>query len=230
LVREGFVTFTIDLRNHGERRYYKKDDLHGLNSPATAMRSAGIHALLIGRTYFGLNVFDNIRALDYLQTRPEVHPEAIGCVGFSLGGNLTAWLTAIDRRIKAAAIAGSWASWRRLASASLDDKELTHKNAPIHLLAGLSCQTIPDFFVYMDMNISVAIAAPTPMAVAYEYDIWQFEDLQQAKEDASPIKQAYAGFNASDNLHLEFFDGGHRWRKSILPWFTNRLRQSALKN
>jgi len=41
-----------------------------------------------------------------------------------------------------------------------------------------------------------------------------------------PIKRAYDGFNASDSLHLEFFDGGHRWRKEILPWFTGKLRES----
>lgn len=229
LARQGLITLSIDLRNYGERRYFRKNDPYNLSHGPRAMESAGVHLLFIGRTYFGVNVFDSLRALDYLVTRPEVDPDAIGCVGFSFGSNLTAWVTALDRRVKAAAIVGSWASWRRL---SMLDLSRFHGDAEGHLLTGLSFQTIPDFFLEMDLNISIALAAPTPLSVGFEYDNWLFSTsaelskLQMAERDATPITRAYAGFDALDDLHLKFDAGGHRWRPEILPWFVGKLNRT----
>ena len=45
-----------------------------------------------------------MRGIDYLASRPEVDPKRIGCVGNSGGGNLTAYITALDPRVSAAAI------------------------------------------------------------------------------------------------------------------------------
>jgi dienelactone hydrolase len=47
-------------------------------------------------------VTDTIRAIDYLQTRPDVDPERIGMMGISMGG-MNTWLTAAaDPRVKVA--------------------------------------------------------------------------------------------------------------------------------
>jgi len=119
LAEQGFVTFAIDLVDFGERQYHSQSDLYGLNNPAKAHITIANTALMLGRTFFGLNLFDSIRALDYLESRPEVLRTRVGCAGFSFGANLAAWLGALDRRIKTIAIEGSWASWRRLAMRDL---------------------------------------------------------------------------------------------------------------
>ena len=48
-------------------------------------------------------IWDGIRSLDYLASRPEVDPKRLGCTGCSGGGTLTAYLMALDDRIAAAA-------------------------------------------------------------------------------------------------------------------------------
>lgn len=45
-------------------------------------------------------VSDNIRAVDLLQSLPEVDPERIGCIGHSLGGHNTMFTAAFEPRIK----------------------------------------------------------------------------------------------------------------------------------
>ena len=48
-------------------------------------------------------VWDAVRAIDYLCSRPDVDADKIGCTGNSGGGNLTSYLMAYDDRIAAAA-------------------------------------------------------------------------------------------------------------------------------
>ena len=55
-----------------------------------------------GYTPAGVEAWNCIRALDYLQSRKEVDPERIGVTGRSGGGAYSWWIAAIDERIKAA--------------------------------------------------------------------------------------------------------------------------------
>jgi len=55
-----------------------------------------------GYTPAGVEAWNCIRALDYLQTRPEVDSRRFGVTGISGGGAYTWWLAAVDERIKAA--------------------------------------------------------------------------------------------------------------------------------
>lgn len=56
-----------------------------------------------GYTPAGLEVWNAMRALDYLETRPEVDRQRMGVTGISGGGVMTWLLAALDDRIKAAA-------------------------------------------------------------------------------------------------------------------------------
>lgn len=56
----------------------------------------------IGYTPAGVECWNGIRALDYLQTRPEVDPERIAVTGRSGGGAATVWIAAADDRVKVA--------------------------------------------------------------------------------------------------------------------------------
>src|SRR5207253_10107573 len=47
-------------------------------------------------------IWNNMRAIDLLQSMPEVDPERIDCIGHSLGGHNTMFTAAFDTRIKAA--------------------------------------------------------------------------------------------------------------------------------
>jgi dienelactone hydrolase len=45
-------------------------------------------------------VYDSIRAVDYLVTRPDVDPGRLGTLGRSMGSTMAWWLAALDTRIK----------------------------------------------------------------------------------------------------------------------------------
>lgn len=218
--RRGIIAFAIDLRNYGERRFHAEPDPYAMNDLSVSSRVLANTSLFLGRTYFGMNVFDAMRAVDYLHTRPEVVKNAIGAAGFSMGGNIAAWLSVIDRRVKATALEGNWASWNRLFAR--DPKLATR----IHV------QMMPGFFLDLDYNLSVAAIAPTPMVVSFEYETegWQFKDRAEAVTDTEPIRKAYAAFGALDNLSLELVKGPHKWREEVIvPWFTAKLRELAGK-
>ena len=63
----------------------------------------GVGSILLGRNTARFEIWDGMRAIDYLQSRPEVDPERIGCTGNSGGGTQTTYLMALDDRIRAAA-------------------------------------------------------------------------------------------------------------------------------
>ncbi len=63
----------------------------------------GIGAMLLGSSTARYRIWDGMRALDYLQSRPEVDPKRLGCTGNSGGGTLTSYLMALDERIWVAA-------------------------------------------------------------------------------------------------------------------------------
>ena len=47
-------------------------------------------------------IWNNLRAVDLLQSLPQVDPDRIGCIGHSLGGHNTLFTAAFDQRIRAA--------------------------------------------------------------------------------------------------------------------------------
>ncbi len=61
------------------------------------------HWLSLGYTSAGTEVWNAIRALDYLETPPEVDVKRIGVTGISGGGAITWYPAAVDDRIAAAA-------------------------------------------------------------------------------------------------------------------------------
>jgi len=55
-----------------------------------------------GYTPAGVECWNGMRAIDYLQSRPEVDPDRIAVTGISGGGAATFWIAAADERVKVA--------------------------------------------------------------------------------------------------------------------------------
>ncbi len=72
---------------------------------AACLPSAGA-ALLLGQTMIAWRVWDVMRTIDWIETRPELDSNRTGCVGISGGGTCTQFAAALDTRIKAALVSG----------------------------------------------------------------------------------------------------------------------------
>ena len=99
LALNGCAALIYDPIGQGERNQLPDSVTHGTNEHTLV----GIGALLVGWNTATFRIWDGVRSLDYLASRPEVDPHRLGCTGNSGGGTLTTWLMAYDDRIVAAA-------------------------------------------------------------------------------------------------------------------------------
>jgi Acetyl xylan esterase (AXE1) len=53
-----------------------------------------------GRVLWGMMVYDSLKAVEYLVTRPDVDVQRLGTVGMSMGSSAAQWLGALEPRIK----------------------------------------------------------------------------------------------------------------------------------
>ncbi len=101
LALNGMAALVFDPIDQGER----SQDLSALPqiTGTSAHTMVGIGSILLGRNTARFEIWDGMRAIDYLHSRPEVDPNRIGCTGNSGGGTQTSYLMALDDRIVAAA-------------------------------------------------------------------------------------------------------------------------------
>jgi len=87
LTEQGYVALCIDSWIFGERSHTTEADMF------KAM-------LWQGQVLWGMMVYDGLRAMDYLLTRPEVDTQRVGTLGMSMGSTMAWWLGALDERFK----------------------------------------------------------------------------------------------------------------------------------
>jgi dienelactone hydrolase len=99
LAKEGYVVLGIDAYAFGERRFQgpagNKEE--GRRTEWALFKTF----LLEGKSLWGMIVRDDLLALNYLVSRPEVDPNRIAAMGMSMGSNRSWWAAAMDERIKA---------------------------------------------------------------------------------------------------------------------------------
>jgi cephalosporin-C deacetylase-like acetyl esterase len=83
----GYAALCIDAWAFGERRGRSEGEI---------VRQM----LWSGQVMWGMMVFDSLRAIDYLATRPEIDPEHVGTLGLSMGSTMAWWVAALEPRVK----------------------------------------------------------------------------------------------------------------------------------
>lgn len=92
LARQGHVVFAYDMLAYNDSRQVK-DHRRPLDRSFS----------LWGIGWLGIQLWNSIRSVDFLQSLPDVDPDRIGCTGASGGGTQTFLLTAVDDRVKVSA-------------------------------------------------------------------------------------------------------------------------------
>ncbi|MDO9540977.1 MAG: acetylxylan esterase, partial [Kiritimatiellia bacterium] len=104
LAAKGYLVLLYDPLSQGERTQYPGKE--GLAQPKGCCQEhnmMGNQMSLIGEFFGKWRLWDGIRALDYLLSRPEADPTRVGVTGNSGGGTLTTYLNAFDDRFTMAA-------------------------------------------------------------------------------------------------------------------------------
>lgn len=149
---------------------------------------------LLGKVLIAENLRDCLWSVELLAQDKRVDEERLGCIGLSYGGRMTMLTAALEPRIRVAAISGAC-------------------NVMQERIEGrYSCgaQVIPGLLKYGDVPEIGSLIAPRPC-------VWEIGSrdglIDPAWADAAltRIRRAYTAAGAADQLHVDRFEGGHRW-------------------
>jgi dienelactone hydrolase len=186
MAREGYVTIVPDSRAFGELADNRTVDTCNLHF---------IRGQLLGINLLTLNIWDMMKVVDYLLTRPEVDAERVGAMGLSWGGTRTTFLAAMDERIKAADIICYLTQFEKFA---------------IQMGNYCGSQFLPHLYKYGDVADVAGLIAPRPLLVENgTYDEgFPIEASQRAHEH---LRRIYRAAGVEDRLHIDVFVGGHQF-------------------
>lgn len=211
---KGFVALAWDTAGQGERVQFFDPDLRAsrLVQSTREHTMLGVQTLVTGESFARYTIWDGIRALDYLASRPEVDANRIGVTGNSGGGTHTAYLAAIDDRLKVAAPSCYITNWTRLlAQLGPQDAE---QNLPPFLNFGYD---FPDFLYAF---------APKPYLVLSA--IRDFFPIGGARATFAEAKTVYDAIGAEDKLKMVEADDGHGYtlprRLAAYAWMSKWLK------
>lgn len=196
LARMGYVTVCPDARGWGSRRDWKgQGDDENSYLRGTCLNQARM-AEPLGLTVAGLNAWDNMRLIDYLETRGDIAMDDLGCFGFSGGGYMTLYLAALDPRVRKAFVSGYLYG--------VDDSLL-------HLNGNCSCNYTPGLWRLLDMGDIASLIAPRPLLVqSCEKDhLNGARGLANVDEQLAIVRDAYGLVGHADDLLHEVCPGGH---------------------
>lgn len=190
LARMGMVAFTYDMVG------YQDQQPIGHTWGSQQYLVWGLHP-------FALQLWSAVRALDYLESLPEVDPERLACTGASGGGTQTFAISAIDPRVKVA--------------------------APVNMISstmqgGCVCENAPLIRLgHSNMEIG-ALMAPRPLLLVSATGDWTRETPQV---EYPAIRSVYELYGAADQVMNVHIDAGHNYnqasREAMYRFFGPRL-------
>lgn len=220
LVRRGFIVVVIDAFYFGERRLQvdaleatrvfpeakegftraltakpgTKEWVDATNRVCSFYEHHTAKAITAtGATWPGIHVWDEMRTIDYLISRPDVDASRLGCVGLSGGGFRTAMAIAADPRIKAACVTGWMTAFAH---------QLKH-----HLRHTWMIYT-PGLYRSLDLPDAAALHAPGALLVQQcrRDNLYPMSGMQAAVDK---LTQIYAKAGIPDRFRGTFYDEPH---------------------
>jgi cephalosporin-C deacetylase-like acetyl esterase len=190
LAKKGYVVFIFDPLSQGERIQYPdgKGGSH-VGGCCAEHNFMGRQNILTGPYFGSWRVWDGMRAMDYLLSRPEVDPECVGLTGNSGGGTMTTLILANDDRFAMGAPSCYITSWRC--------------NAENELPADAEQQPPWTLGLGMEMGDLLMLQAPKPLIVLTQES--DYFDQRGALDMYDRLKRLWKLLGAEDNV--EFFTG-----------------------
>ena len=201
--RHGYVCLTIDTLqlgeiegiHHGTYRYNKWWWLNRGYTPA------------------GVEAWNCVRALDYLQSRKEVDPERLGVTGRSGGGAYSWWIAAIDERIKCA-----------VPVAGITDLENHVVDSTVE--GHCDCMFMVNTYRW-DYAQVAALVAPRPLLIS-NTDRDRIFPLEGVVRTHALARKIYRLYDADEKLALQITAGPHKDTQELrihaFRWFDYYLK------
>lgn len=202
---KGLVTLAIDCWCFGERKHHE----NGHTGEEDTFKSM----LWNGQVLYGMMMFDEFRALDYLAARPEVDDSRLGALGMSMGSTKVWWLAALDPRVRVS-----------MDVCCLTDFEELLK---VHNLSGHGIYYyVPSLLKHFQTaQINELIVPRAHLSVNGRLDdLTPPAGVERVRDYLTPLYQRYG---KPEDCHIELFDCPH-WelpsmRKLILEWMDTYL-------
>ncbi len=203
----GYICFVIDTLEFAEVAGIHHG-IHDLNL---------WHWLSRGYTPAGVEVWNAMRAVDYLQSRRDVDPDRIGITGISGGGATSWYAAAADERIAVAApVCGTF----------------TFGSQAKHWLSRGQCDCIYFYNTFLsDQSIVAALIAPRPLLICSGQLDADFppDGYHEVFRRGKKIYDLYAGANATVSRIREVDEAvGHTdsplFRRETRQWMNRWLR------
>ena len=214
LASNGFVVLAVDPPGQGERfQYFDPEKGERIIGGCTTEHTyAGLQFTLAGASIGRHFIWDVMRGVDYLETRPEVDPTRIGLTGNSGGGTQSCLLMMSEPRFAASVpctFVMTLESYMKTGQAQ--DSE----------------QIVPGCFVNgPDHDDYITAMAPKPVLVgAAAYDYFPIEGAIEAVERA---KRIYALYGAEDKVDIAIGPTRHEYspplREACVNWYKRHFR------
>jgi len=212
----GLAVFAVDPIAQGERLQLVDDKGNSLTRGSTTehtLLNAGSN--VVGTSIAAYEFWDNTRAIDYLETRPDLDKNKIGCIGSSGGGTQTTYLIALDERIKAATVC-SYVSRR---------ERVLEMSGPSD-----GCQHIPnEGREHLEISDFLTLFAPKPLLIMS--GLYDFVDYWGASQSYEELKKVYTTLDAYKKVNLFTAESGHGMpqpkREAAATWFRTWLANDA---
>jgi cephalosporin-C deacetylase-like acetyl esterase len=189
---QGIITLVYDPIGQGERLESWRD--HG-----------NLNALLLGRCQLGWMVWESMRALDFLLSRPEVNSKRIGMTGASGGGLNTFFTTAVDDRF-ACAIPAAYPC--TFFAAMRAERDLNWEDGTD------ACNQIPGVMSYAEMSDIASLFIPKPyMILSGRQD--KIFPIAAARQVAAKVLHNYQLAGIADHFRFVEFDEDHGYQASL---------------
>ncbi len=204
LARRGYITLAPDYPSFGEHEH----DFDADDYASGSMKA----------------IYDNIRAIDLLQSLPEVDGERIGCIGHSLGGHNALFTAVFDDRIQAVATSCGFTSFHKYKSGDLHGWSGPRYMPRVATRYAFS----PDRMPFDFPEVLAAIAPRAVFIVApLRDDNFDVAGVRDCVKAARPI---YSLLGRSDRLQVLYPDAAHDFpepgREAAYSNFDRILRRS----
>jgi dienelactone hydrolase len=164
-------------------------------------------ALLLGETMVAWRVQDVMRTIDWIETRDELDPKRVGCMGISGGGTITTFASALEPRIKAALVSGYLNTFRD----------------SIFSISHCIDNYVPGILEWCEMYDVAGLIAPRPLFVE-SGDKDDIFPVDASRASFEKVKQIYSVFEQPDLAQHEVFAGEHSFHgKAGLPFLARHL-------